>query len=207
MRRATTQRLNRGLTLLELLLTVTIFSLVVAVFSQALFQVGVLEQATARHLGLWQREWLQGFALDDYFAAQLENMEPGAKPAAGEPLRYTTAWVEQAGSGAGQVRAVTLTLRAARTGSDWELAWKSGDEAEVVLTQWAQPVQFRYVDMRGRVTDQWPGLQSAAGETLPSAVQVVGAREALLHQWNFAGWAQPRLTQPGAAAAFSGVTP
>lgn len=198
-------RLQQGLTLLELLLTVTIFSLVVAVFSQALFQVGVLERATARHLGQWQREWLQGFALDDYFAAQVEDLTVAAKSVQGDATHYRSTWVEQAGRGLGRVQAVTLTLRA-QTSSDtgWELALQSGEEPETVLAQWARPVQFRFVDARGRSSQSWPGAQTAPGETVPSAVQLVDGNAALLHHWHFAGWTQPALVRPGAAAAFAG---
>ncbi len=205
MKAAFARHREQGLTLLELLLTVTIFSLVVAVFSQALFQVGVLERATARHLGQWQREWLQGFALDDYFAAQVEDLAIPVRTVEGDATHYRSTWVEQAGRSLGRVQAVTLTLRAqAPAGPGWELVLQSGEEPDAVLAQWAQPLQFRFVDARGRSSERWPGAQTAPGETVPSAVQLVDANAALLHHWPFAGWTQPSLVRPGAAAAFAG---
>lgn len=202
----TSKRFVRGLTLLELLLTVTIFSLVIAVFSQALYQVAVLERATARHLGLWQREWIQGFALDDYFAAQAEDQAAAAPVAQGDVSRYQTSWVEQAGRDVGRVQAVVLRLRAQPApAAGWELLMKSGDAEEVSLAQWPRPVQFRFLDVRGHTSERWPGDQAAPGETLPTAVQLVDVGNgALLHHWNFSGWIQPGLVRSGSAAAFAG---
>jgi len=194
------RRTQRGLTLMELLVTVVIFSLVITVFSQAMFQVSLFERTSARNMGVWQRDWASGFGLDDYFRSQVLAPEAKEPQTLGDSQIYHTWWLEQAGDGLGRPVPVDLALRPlGRAASEWGLFARSKDGAELQLARWPTEVRFRFVDASGRVSDVWPSPQAAADvvvqETIPRAVQLVDAQEALVHQWVYPGITQGALAQ------------
>lgn len=198
---------QQGLTLLELLLTVVIFSLVITVFSQAMFQIGLFERASARSAGGWQRQWAAGFALDDYFHALVLAPEAQQPPASGGARSFSAWWVEQAGDAAGRPVPVALSIRRqkATQGAGWDLFVAAQGGAEVMLAHWEREVSFQFINSSGEASDVWPPLSSDPGvvsyEALPRAVQVLEKdRRVVVHQWVFDG-----LTQPGLARSSTSV--
>jgi len=200
---------QRGLTLIELLLTFLIFSLVIAIFSQAVFQISLFARSSARTTTMWQERWATGFALDDYFSGLVL---PGAGRAdletIGGPDQLATWWVERAGENEGLPERVTLSLRALaadeRSGR-WGLYLGHEGTADKLAARWEYRVSFRYVDSKGSMFTAWPPpLQRARGvqdEALPRAVWVVDDRGAIAHVWHFGGLTQPTLAQRSGAFA------
>ena len=207
MRRAT----QAGLTLLELLLTVVIFSLVVTIFSQAIFQIGVFERASVYSMGGWQREWTKGFALDDYFKSQVLVPEAKLPQASGGPRFFKTWWLERAGEATGRPVQVELALRALEPGKpDTGLFMQTQGAPEVQVAQWERSVSFEFVNGAGDVSDSWPvnstGPAAVTDEVLPRIVRLLDAKKTLIHQWSFQGLTQPGLTGTGGAVPFLGMT-
>lgn len=201
----------RGLTLLELLLTVVIFSLVITIFSQAVFQISLFERASARSMGGWQRQWASGFALDDYFRGLVLAPDAKESQATGSARSFVAWWVEQAGGAAGRPVQIAMFLReigsAGKSESQgWGLfaaAQESG--GEVLLARWNVAVSFEFINSAGLVDSVWPPLTSdattVAYEVLPRAVRVVNAQHAIMHQWVYSGLTQPGLARMNAGAA------
>lgn len=208
---------QRGLTLLELLLTVVIFSLVITVFSQAMFQIGLFERASARSAVGWQRQWVTGFGVDDFFHGLVLAPEAAQPPASGSPRSFSAWWLEQADADAGRPVPVTLSVRKleskdAQTPAAWGMFMVSQGGDEIMLARWEQEVSFQFMNSAGEVFDVWPPLTSAPEtvtyEALPRAVQVVDSvRRSIVHRWVFAGLTQPGLAQAGLRGPFGlGVT-
>lgn len=215
MNRTAMLRRQRGLTLIELLLTVVIFSLVIAIFSQALFQVALFSQAATRVAAGWQQRWSTGFALDDQFAALSLLVVPGEERAVGNASEFTVWWSELSGDRAGLPVRVRLSLRPgprdslpmgrgaedagngrAAAATPWLLFASDGQGNEVARARWSGAVMFRYQNSAGDVMPTWPAPTAPASdvrfESLPRGVQIVDANGALVHVWVYAG-----LTQPG----------
>ena len=205
---------QHGLTLLELLLTVVIFSLVISVFSQAVFQISLFERASARSMGGWQQQWGTGYGLDDYFRGMViapEGKDPLAK---GDASQFSGWWVEQAGALAGRPVPVTLelrplsvsTLQARVAAEPWGLFELKEGAAPVILARWDVAVQFEFANGVGGAQATWPvlntGAATVADEALPAVVRVVNAQRQIMHQWVYAGVTQPGLTRATSAAPF-----
>jgi len=194
---------QRGLTLIELLLTFLIFSLVIAIFSQAVFQISLFARSSARTTSMWQQRWATGFALDDYFSGLVVHGAGTDNLAAiGGPDQFATWWVERAGEEAGLPIRVRLSLRSlGGDGRDgrWGMYLDRGDATDELAARWEYRVSFRYIDSKGSMFTAWPPpLQRARGvqdEALPRAVWVVDDRGAIAHAWHFGGLTQPNLAQ------------
>lgn len=212
--------LQHGLTLLELLLTVVIFSLVISVFSQAVFQISLFERASARSMGGWQKQWGTGYGLDDYFRAMVMAPEGKDPLVQGNASRLSAWWVEQAGALAGRPVPVTLelrplsesTLQARLATEPWGLFELKDRVAPVMLARWDAAVQFEFVNAAGESQVTWPvlntGAASVADEALPAVVRVVNSQRQIMHQWVYAGATQPGLARATSAAPFGmGATP
>jgi prepilin-type N-terminal cleavage/methylation domain-containing protein len=205
-------RHQSGLTLIELLVTVVIFSLVITVFSQAMFQVGQFERASARSAVGWQRQWDTGFGADDFFHGMTLPPEAVHPLATGSYRRFSGWWLEQADTAFGRPVPVTLAIRKLETseqstGADWGMFLVTQDRAEVLLARWDREVNFEFINTSGDVLSVWPSStstpQSVSFEALPRAVQVVdSARRILVHRWVFAGQTQPGLAQSSLGVPF-----
>ena len=209
----------RGLTLLELLLTMVIFSLVIGIFSQALFQISLFSQAATRAGGQWQHGWASGFALDDYFSSLRFQDTPGSQRIEGTSYELTVWWIAQSSSQEGRPVRAQLVLRrmpAARTDlqekeASWGLYLTDADGSESLRARWPYPVSFRYSNLQGQSYLAWPpaseGPLDVRRETLPRSVSVVDGRDAIAHAWAVRGLTQPGLApqvepfMPGGAAA------
>ncbi|MBC7618886.1 MAG: prepilin-type N-terminal cleavage/methylation domain-containing protein [Candidatus Saccharibacteria bacterium] len=211
---------QHGLTLLELLLTVVIFSLVISVFSQAVFQISLFERASARSMGGWQQQWGTGYGLDDYFRGMVIAPEGKDPLVQGSASQFSAWWVEQAGAMAGRPVPVTLelrplsasTLQARVAAEPWGLFELKDGAAPVMLARWDAAVQFEFANGAGESQATWPALNTGAvnvtDEALPAVVRVVNAQRQIMHQWVYAGATQPGLTRATSAAPFGmGATP
>jgi len=189
----------RGLTLLELLLTVVIFSLVIGIFSQALFQISQFARASASTAGLWQQRWLSGYALDEVFVAMTLPTAAGDPGASGDSTTFSTWWTEGAGAQAGRPIRVQLRLRPlnAQAGpTAWGLFVDDGNSNESLRARWDFPVGFRYGDAAGGTASAWPPRREAADirdEALPRTLWVVDETGAIAHAWTYLGLTQSAL--------------
>ena len=209
-----------GLTLLELLLTVVIFSLVISVFSQAVFQISLFERASARSMSGWQQQWGTGYGLDDYFRGMVIAPEGKDPLVQGNSSQFSAWWVEQAGTMVGRPVQVRLelrplsasTLQARVAAEPWGLFELNDAVEPVMLARWDTAVQFEFANVAGESLATWPvlntGAVTVADEALPAVVRVVNAQRQIMHQWSYAGNTQPGLTRATSAAPFGmGATP
>ena len=219
MKRGRSAAAARGLTLLELLLTMVIFSLVIGIFSQALFQISLFSQAASRAGDRWQKGWATGFGLDDYFASLRFPDTSGSQGFEGTANELIVWWVAQSSAQEGQPVRARLTLRPmARVGTSrhdsdesWGLYVAEGSGTDTLRARWPHPVSFRFLNSAGLLYSVWPQSAQPAlsvrQETLPRAVWVVDGRGAIAHAWTFGGLTQPGLApqaenfMPGGAAS------
>lgn len=222
-------RAVRGLTLIELLLTLVIFSLVIGVFSQALFQVAQFERRFDGNTMRWQTTWNTGFALDGVFdRVQLLPETRGTDVKGGERQFEATGvsdlpgqegvvvrWVMQLKPAAGQAGAAVanpawgLWLKVQPLQETGAASLASAQEREVA--RWPGKVRFEFVDMKGAGSTVWPPLGALAtpnaydAEALPSAVRVVSSEGRLMHAWAVKAPAQRSALQRNTGAPTSGA--
>ena len=205
---------QHGLTLLELLLTVVIFSLVISVFSQAVFQISLFERASARSMSGWQQQWGTGYGLDDYFRGMVIAPEGKDPLVQGNASQFSGWWVEQAGANAGRPVQVSLELRPMSTSTlqarvaaePWGLFELKEGAEPAMLARWDAAVQFEFANAVGEPQATWPvlntGVANVTDEALPAVVRVVNAQRQIMHQWVYAGNTQPGLARATSAAPF-----
>ena len=216
---------QRGLTLLELLLTLLIFSLVMGVFSQALVQVARFERSFAAGTVLWQQSRITGLAAADMVQGVRLQGTRGDDGAKGQALRWESDAYAPLPGLTGVPLRMTLELRqVAGDAKAWSLwAVYQTDAASIKpapsavglaslggpgmeLARWEQPVRFEYVDARGQASEVWPTLGRAdegflQTELLPRTIRVVSERGQLMHAWQLRGAVQRvELTRNPAAA-------
>ena len=227
------RRAVRGLTLIELLLTLVIFSLVLGVFSQALFQVAQFERSFERNTMQWQKVWNTGFALEEVFdRLQLLPESRGAAVKGSELLFEATGVSNVAGQEGQAVRWVMLLKPSPAESTDplappaWGLWLKLQPLQELAgagllgttereVARWPSPVRFEYVNFAGAGYANWPplnaGLSGSAAASnaldaqwLPSAVRVVSQQGRLMYVWAVRAPAQRRALQRSTAAPTAG---
>lgn len=175
-----TQRGQRGLTLIELLVTMVLLGFIVALMSGAFVQIAQMLRISSEHGNGFSSRWTQSRALQDLVA----NL--AADPELPKPLEGTAARIEL----------TTLSLPPAASGAPQRatLELKTGDysaeaDATTVLQVAGTPVSFgsaavkpfelaRYrgrlvfvfLDATGKESRQWPPLGATQLGKLPSAI-------------------------------------
>jgi len=175
-------RRARGMTLIELLVAMAIFSLVMTLVSQAVSQVGhvvrVADDASRELEGRWSR----GGAASLAFANLVAPREAGDRPFLGRPDAVegaSTQPLEAADLGVGPL---VLQLRpapdgAGRTVLEARFGGGAGGGPLVwrTVAVFEGRAEFAFRNRAGDWGGQWPPLTAAAPEALPSAVLVRSA--------------------------------
>lgn len=170
----------RGLTLLEMLVTLVIVAMVAAILAQALGQLArierLLEGGQLRSVVVSLRaEWVR---------SALAGLLPGSTEA--ESLRGGERELRGLSSDVPQLPApgraplhLRLLTDESLTSTRLELQPEpDSGAAPVVLLQWpGREGRFSYLDAEGRWGDRWPPLSSGTAPTLPRAVALDTGRE------------------------------
>lgn len=211
-------RRQAGVTLIELLASVLIFSLCIALMSNAFFQVGRLLTVVERGRDLGGA----GLRLSGSLQAAVANLVmnpllPKDKTPVfeGDGVRFTGLTTRHPLGQAGQVQSLVVTLDKGRlriapaTGS---ATTGSAAGAELVLGNENQALRWVYLDHAGQLQGQWP-VRELEQEYLPSAVFLVAksvgvsnawpqplqalAGEAVLASWAYGGSVSEDMSNPG----------
>ena len=204
-------RHQRGVTLIELLASVLIFSLCIALMSNAFFQVGRLLTVVERGRDLGGA----GLRLSGSLQAAVANLVitplvPGEKAPVfeGDALRFAGLTSRHPLGQAGQVQALVVTLEKGRLRIGPPVGTAA---AELVLGDASQPLRWVYLDHAGQLQGQWPVREleqevlpsagfllakSASGGAWPQPLQAL-AGETILASWAYAGPVGEDMSNPG----------
>jgi len=184
---------ERGLTLVELLVSIVILGFVMTLVSQAVFQVARVTRAaedTTRGLaGRWAGGWsLQAMLTNLVFPA--EETGAGLEGTSQRLSGYTTTPLDGRGLG---VQGFELELRPTDTVPPGTEAWARArgsafdTPAAQVVARFAGKIEFGYVDRAGEALAAWPGpARNARGpdpQELPSAITLREAGSGRLVKW------------------------
>lgn len=170
---------NRGLTLVELLVSMAILGFVMTLVSQAVFQVGHIVRVADESVIRLGERWKAGWALGPVMSNLVAPLEGGDRPLTGSAVRlegYSSASLRGDDLG---VHPVVLLLRRGRQGGTEMLYQVNGLALEqTVVARWPDRIEFRYRSVRGVETDQWPPWTRSERDAvlLPEAVQLVNPR-------------------------------
>ena len=165
---------QRGLTLIELLVTVVILSFTVALMSGAFGQIAQMLRVSTEHSNGFLGRWNQSRALYDMVANMV--IDPTLEqPFTGRPEQLDMVTLAVPDSPPGAPRAARLLLKpAADADNSTDLlldtsAQRSGSAA-LRLTRFPGRLEFRYVDRQGEEHLQWPPFGVTANRPMPSGI-------------------------------------
>jgi prepilin-type N-terminal cleavage/methylation domain-containing protein len=178
--------MQRGVTLVELLVSMLILSAVMALVTQAVGQVERIVRVADESQRATAERWGAGWALQSVFANLVAPVEATGAPFSGSADRiqgYSTTAVLDASDG---VRQFELNLRPAADGAGGvELQYRElGSSRDVpsasgVVANFTGAAEFSYRNRAGQWFAVWPPAGSATegdvAERLPSAVRVAEA--------------------------------
>jgi general secretion pathway protein J len=178
--RAAKHRLyQRGLTLIELLVTMVLLGFVVALMSGAFVQIAQMLRISSEHGNGFSGRWTQSRALQDIVANLV------ADPSLEEPvtgtasrLTITSLAIPPVASGTAQRATLELRVNNASSGESTtvlELPTLTGalprtQDKPFELARYNGRLRFVYLDSQGLEHRQWPALGTTQPEKMPVAV-------------------------------------
>lgn len=174
----------RGLTLIELLVSLTIMAFVMTLVSQAVFQVGqivrVADESVVHLAARWSRGWAASTLLANLAAPREGKLAPMTGSTT-ELAGYSTAPVDAPDAG---VQPFGLRLRDDASGNGSELLYLPARPAAqpIVIAHWPVRVEFRYRAADGLRSDRWPTWTRSGRDTvlLPAAVELTESTDGAL---------------------------
>lgn len=178
--RSSLGRRPRGLTLVELLVSMVILSLVMTLVAQAVYQVGQIVRVADESVIRIGERWRSGWSAQPVLLNLTAPREAGDRPLDGSPTKIT-GYTTQPPDGSDQgVQAFTLALQ--RDGSSsttltYAAVSTSAAASPQTVARWPGRLEFRYQGPNGQRTEQWPPWTRPARDTalLPNAVLLVEA--------------------------------
>ena len=187
-------QLQRGLTLVELLVAIVLLGLVMTLVSQAMFQAAQIARAADDSTRTLTQRWAVGWGLAPLVAnlvAPQEQKEPWFEGSAQRISGWSSAPISGGHTG---VERFELSLRPDPDDSSRSLVISraSGFGAEVeVVAVFPGRAEFEFIDRAGRSSLVWPPLtrdSAPDAEQLPRAVVVRDARgDQVLMRYAFSG--------------------
>ncbi|MBV8502052.1 MAG: type II secretion system protein [Paucibacter sp.] len=183
---------QRGFTLMEMLVVITIAGLVTTVLFQSLSQVYGLQD----RLGL-QLQHSQGGAMQlDWYRQIVQQLQPDVPDSAGrlrgQSREMSALGLDPLSSQPGQPQLMKLRLDVGR--KRVRLLWRAGEGREVPLGEWEglSDAEFVYLDEQGVRHSRWPEpldttLNFAAAGTTRPRVQPALPAVVMLHLRDLAG--------------------
>jgi prepilin-type N-terminal cleavage/methylation domain-containing protein len=167
---------QRGLTLIELLVTMVILGFVVATLSGALTQISQMLRISAEQTNGFLGRWTQTRALFDIVA----NMVPDPtqdEPFKGTPTRIELVSLSTPETPLGQPRRLRLTLGPVKDQprqTQIDISELDTDSAAPAQPQWLANfegrVEFRYLDKQQKEHSQWPVNNGQQTQQMPTAI-------------------------------------
>lgn len=171
---------QRGLTLIELLVTMVLLGFIVALMSGVFVQIAQMLRISSEHGNGFSSRWTQSRALQDMVANLAVDPEL-PKPLAGtaSQIQLTTLALPPVASGAAQ--RATLELKASSYSADAETTtvlqvagtpaiFGNGEVKPFELARYSGRLVFVYLDHTGKEFRQWPPLGANQLNKLPSAI-------------------------------------
>lgn len=163
---------QRGLTLIELLVTIIILGFVMALMSGAFGQIGHMLRISSEHSSGFLERWNRSRAVFDMVANMV--VDPALeRPFTGNPQEIHLVTLASPLEQQGSARPIRITLKDAQNSRNTEL-WIAQDKpnAPPALRQTQLPgrIEFRFTDHQGATHLQWPPTGIADARPMPSAV-------------------------------------
>ncbi len=160
--RASRSGRQRGLTLMELLVSMAILSLVMALVAQAVSQTALVARAAQDSAQELHSSWNKGWVLRDLFSNLAAAPEGGDEPLKGAADRISGLSLASISGTAQGVQAFRLRLERDRQSQQTLLIdelWAptgGGEPRPAVIARFDKPVEFAFQDAAGRLHDEWP---------------------------------------------------
>lgn len=170
------QAQQRGVTLVELLVTVVILSFAVALMSGAFSQIAQMLRVSTEQSNGFLGRWNQSRAMFDMVGNMV--IDPTLeKPFLGQYDQLDMVTLALPDGPPGVARPARLRLKHANdddksTDLLLENPTAQGAIAATRLTRFAGQLEFRYVDHRGQEQAQWPPTGIATYRPMPSAILI-----------------------------------
>lgn len=182
MKRRSNGRRHRGLTLVELLVAMVIFSLVMGLVAQAVSQVGQVVRVADEASQALGTRWSRGSAVSAAFANLVAPLEAGDRPFVGQPgsIEGSTSQPLEAPNLGVAGLALRLRPNDGRTGGAvLDARFGAGEGEWRAVARFEGSAEFAYRNRVGEWVPQWPQLTARPTEVpelLPSAVMVRDAQ-------------------------------
>lgn len=203
---------QRGLTLVELLVSMVILGFVMLLVSETVKQVAQVARAADDTTRGFSERWASGWSASGLFANLVVPPEAGEQAAfKGDPTRvegYTAQPLSGSESG---MEPFSLELRASDDGRRTELTapagTRDGSGANAAVARFPGRAEFAFIDRQGRTQATWPPF-TRTGETPEELPRVVLIREAstnnVLMWFDFPG---EHIRQRNTPGLFGGARP
>lgn len=188
---------SRGLTLIELLVTLVITSMVLALLMQMLDQGRQLEARMQRvSESASDAPWRMSL-LREAVRGLLPGVEREPDGFRGDELGFSGATLAAPDARGSIAKLLRVRLVARAEGQQLQLEW-AGPNQVLVVAQWTtRDGHMRYVDAQGVRHDQWPPAKNTPLQALPAAVLVLESRtpDAVVHVLPLVASPVPPTTQ------------
>ncbi len=219
MRTFRVQSAQKGMTLIELLVTMVLLGFIVALMSGAFVQIAQMLRISSEHGNGFSGRWTQSRALQD-IVANLVAEPDLLKPLEGTDVRIslTTLALPPVANGVAQrarlelltsnysADAPTSTVLQVTATSSASDAFARSDAKPFELARFNGRLFFVYVDEKGKESRQWPPFGAEKSNKLPSAI---GLRDEsrqgnLVQLANYEGLIEDKATA-GLKGMFGGI--
>jgi prepilin-type N-terminal cleavage/methylation domain-containing protein len=210
-----------GVTLIELLASVLIFSLCIALMSNAFFQVGRLLTVVERGRDMGGAALRLSGGLQEAVANLLPVSQRSEPVFVGDGRRFAGITSRHPLGAAGQVQPLVVALDKGQVRIEPPGSQSQANAAVLAAADSGQNVRWVYQDRLGLLHGQWP-VRGREQDRLPSAVFLVArapggsdawpqtredmADDPVLAQWVYAGPLSDTMVTPGVAFGGSGAT-
>lgn len=173
-------RRQRGLTLIELLVTMVLLGFIVALMSGAFVQIAQMLRISSEHGNGFASRWTQSRALQDMVANLAADPElPNPLEGTAARIQLTTLALPPAASGTPQ--RATLELKTSGYSADADIttvlqvagtpvSFGAAEVKPFELARYRGRLVFVYLDATGKESRQWPPLGATQLNKLPSAI-------------------------------------
>lgn len=160
---------QRGMTLIELLVSLVILSFVATIMSGAFFQVAQVVRVAENANGQFQLQWVRLHALND-LVGNLVLPEDAERPFIGNSTGFEGFSLSLPHRDWGAVQAFRIKLVPRQSGG-MDMTVTAADDKALVLASWDDQVRFEYLAVDGSVQSSWPPFDKST-DVMPSGVVV-----------------------------------
>lgn len=191
------RKAQRGLTLIELLVTMVILGFVIATMSGALTQISQMLRISSEQTNGFLGRWTQSRALFEIIG----NMVPDPtqdKPFVGAPNRIELVSLTTPEVALGRPQRLRIDIEPVKDQvNQTQLQIREIDDDAVGRSQWLASfpgsIEFRYVDQQQQEHRQWPIENGQQSQQMPTAIVLrdTGSQEAVVRIAGYMGPINP----------------